>query len=171
MMSGSFGRGATDGGRWSISLYDNIRFMDQILIRPGLPVLDLLGGRATGNNGGSARHSIDLDGGYFNKGIGFRVTGSYLSGSTVAGSTAASTLKFGDLAVFNLNAFINFDGRKKLVRDVPFLKGSRLRFGTQNIFDRIRDVRDGSAAVPLGYQPGYIDARGRVIEIDFRKRF
>jgi iron complex outermembrane recepter protein len=171
MMSGSFGRGATDGGRWSISLYDNIRFMDQILIRPGLPVLDLLGGRATGNNGGSARHSIDLDGGYFNKGIGFRVTGNYLSGSTVTGSTAASTLKFGDLAVFNLNAFINFDGRKKLVRDVPFLKGSRLRFGTQNIFDRIRDVRDGSGAVPLGYQPGYIDARGRVIEIDFRKRF
>ncbi len=171
MMSGSFGRGATDGGRWSISLYDNIRFMDQIVIRSGLPVLDLLGGGATGNNGGSARHSIDLDGGYFNKGIGFRVTGSYLSGSTVTGSTAVSTLKFGDLAVFNLNAFINFDSRKKLVKDVPFLKGSRLRFGVQNIFDRIRDVRNGSDAVPLSYQPGYIDARSRVIEIDFRKRF
>jgi iron complex outermembrane recepter protein len=170
-MGGGFGRGMTDGGRWSISLYDNIRLLDQIIIRPGLPTLDLLGGSATGNNGGSARHSIDLDGGYFNKGIGFRVTGSYLSGSTVTGSTAASTLKFGDLAVFNLNAFINFDGRKKLVKDVPFLKGARLRFGVQNIFDRIRDVRDGSDAVPLSYQPGYIDARGRVIEIDFRKRF
>jgi iron complex outermembrane recepter protein len=170
-MGGGFGRGMTDGGRWSISLYDNIRLLDQIVIRPGLPTLDLLGGSATGNNGGSARHSVDLDGGWFNKGIGFRVTGSYLSGSTVTGSTAASTLKFGDLAVFNLNAFINFDGRKKLVQDVPFLKGARLRFGVQNIFDRIRDVRDGSGAVPLGYQPGYIDARGRVIEIDFRKRF
>lgn len=168
---GGFGRGMTDGGRWTVSLYDNIRFLDQIVIRPGLPTLDLLGGSATGSNGGSARHSIDLDGGYFNKGIGFRITGSYLSGSTVAGSSAASTLKFGDLAVFNLNAFINFDGRKKLVENMPFFKGSRLRFGVQNIFDRIRDVRDGSGAVPLGYQAGYIDARGRVIEIDFRKRF
>ncbi len=166
---GAFGRG--DGGRWTIGIYDNIRFVDQIQIRTGLPVLDLLGGSATGSNGGSARHSIDLDSGWFNKGIGFRLTGSYLSGSTVTGSTAASTLKFGDLAVFNLNAFINFDTRKTIVQSVPFLKGSRIRLGVQNIFDRIRDVRDGSGAVPIGYQPGYIDARGRVIELDFRKRF
>jgi len=25
--------------------------------------------------------------------------------------------------------------------------------------------------VPLGYQPGYIDPRGRVFELSFRKRF
>ncbi len=167
---GGFGRGG-DGGRWSLALYDSIRFRDEVQIRAGLPVLNLLGGDATGSNGGSPRHSIDLDAGWFNKGLGFRLNGSYQSGSVVTGSTAASTLRFGDLATLNLNAFLNFDSRKKLIEDVPFLKGARLRLSVQNIFDTIRDVRDGVGLVPLGYQPGYIDPRGRFIEIDFRKRF
>lgn len=167
---GGFGRGG-DGGRWTVAFYDNIRFVDQVQIRPGLPVLDLLGGDATGGNGGSPRHSFDLDAGWFNKGVGIRATGSYQSGSVVTGSTAASTLRFGDLATFNLNAFLNFDSRKKLVEEVPFLKGARLRLSVQNAFNAIRDVRDGAGLVPIGLQPGYIDPRGRYIEIDFRKRF
>jgi hypothetical protein len=167
---GGFGRGG-DGGRWTIALYDNIRFRDEVQIRSGLPVLDLLGGDATGGNGGSPRHSFDLDAGWFNKGLGLRATGSYQSGSVVTGSTAASTLRFGDLATFNLNAFINFDSRKELIKDVPFLKGARLRLSVQNIFNSIRDVRDGLGLVPLSFQPGYIDPRGRYIELDFRKRF
>jgi hypothetical protein len=166
-----FGNGATQGGRWTVALYDSIRFKDQIQIRPGLPTLDLLGGDATGGSGGSPRHSFDLDAGWFNKGIGIRMTGSYQSGSVVTGSTAASTLQFGDLATLNLNAFLNFDSQKKLIEDVPFLKGARVRLSVSNLFDSIRDVRDGSGSVPLGYQPGYLDARGRFIELSFRKRF
>lgn len=167
---GGFGRGG-DGGRWTIALYDSIRLMDQIQIRPGLPVLDLLGGSATGNSGGAARHSFDLDAGWFNKGFGLRLTGKYQSGSTVTGSTPTSTLQFGDLATFNINAFLNFDSRKSLIEAVPFLKGARLRLSVDNVFNTIRDVRDGTGVVPLGYQPGYIDPRGRFIQIDFRKRF
>ena len=167
---GGFGRGG-EGGRWTIALYDSIRLRDEIQIRAGLPVLDLLGGSATGGNGGAPRHSIDLDAGWFNKGLGFRLNGNYSSGSVVNGSTAASTLRFGDLATFNLNAFLNFDSRKKLVEEAPFLKGARLRLSVQNIFGAVRDVRDGSGLVPLSFQPGYLDSRGRVIEIDFRKRF
>ncbi len=167
---GGFGRGS-EGGRWTLGLYDSIRFRDEVQIRSGLPVLNLLGGDATGNNGGSPRHSFDLDAGWFNKGLGFRLNGSYQSGSVVTGSTAASTLRFGGLATLNLNAFLNFDSRKKLVEVVPFLKGARLRLSVENIFDTIRDVRDGAGLVPLGYQPGYIDPRGRFLEIDFRKRF
>ena len=167
---GGFGRGG-DGGRWTVALYDNIRFLDQVQIRPGLPVLDLLGGDATGGNGGSPRHSFDLDAGWFNKGIGLRATGSYQSGSVVTGATAASTLRFGDLATFNLNAFLNFDSRKKLVEEVPFLKGARFRLSVQNVFNAIRDVRDGAGLIPIGFQPGYVDPRGRYIELDIRKRF
>lgn len=169
---GGFGGGMnTEGGRWTLALYDSIRFRDTITIRNGLPVLDLLGGDATGGNGGAPRHSLDLDAGYFNKGFGVRATGSYQTATTVVGSTAASTLRFGDLATFNLNAFYNFDAAKELVEDVPFFKGARVRIGIINVFDTIRDVRDGTGVVPLGYQPGYLDPRGRFIEIDFRKRF
>lgn len=168
---GGFGRPGRDGGRWTVSLYDSIRLRDEILIRPGLPVLDLLGGNATSNSGGSARHSFDLDAGWFNKGLGFRLSGSYQSGSTVIGTTDASTLQFGRLATLNATAFVNFDSRPKLVAALPFLKASRLRLSVRNLTNDIRDVRDGTGAVPLSFQPGYLDARGRVIEFSFRKRF
>lgn len=168
---GGFGRPGQDGGRWSVSLYDNIRLRDEIVIRPGLPVLDLLGGDATGSAGGSARHSFDLDGGWFNKGLGFRVSGSLQSGSTVIGTTDASTLQFGRLATLNATAFINFDSRPKLIAALPFLKASRLRLSVRNLTNDIRDVRDGTGAVPLSFQPGYLDARGRFVEFSFRKRF
>ncbi len=168
---GGFGGGPGDGGRWTVALYDSIRFTDRILIRPGLAELDLLGGNATGNGGGAPRHSVDLDTGWFNKGLGFRVNGSYSSGSIVTGSNAASTLRFGGLATLNLNAFYNFDSNKSLVERVPFLKGVRLRFQIANITDSIRRVRDGSGLVPLSYQAGYLDPRGRTIELDLRKRF
>ncbi len=168
---GGFGRPGGQGGRWTIALYDSIRFRDEIEIRPGLPVLDLLGGNATGDSGGAPRHSLDLDSGWFNNGLGIRLTGSYASGSTVIGTTTASTLRFGDLATLNANAFINFDNRKALVMAVPFLKGARLRLSVQNLTNAIRDVRDGAGTVPLNYQPGYVDPTGRFIKLDFRKRF
>ena len=167
---GGFGRGG-DGGRWTVALYDSIRLRDEIQIRAGLPVLDLLGSSATGGNGGAPRHSIDLDAGWFNKGLGVRLNGNYSSGSIVTGSTAASTLRFGDLSTFNVNAFLNFDSRKRLVENAPFLKGARLRLSVQNVLGAVRDVRDGAGLVPLSFQPSYLDPRGRVIEIDFRKRF
>jgi len=170
-----FGRPGGDGGRWQISLYDSIRFKDQIVIRPDLPVLDLLGGSATGGNGGAPRHSIELEGGWFFKGLGFRLTGRYETGTNVLGSVtggpATSDLFFSDLLTLNASAFVNFDNRKKLVEAVPFLKGSRVRLSLQNLTGAIRDVRDGSGLVPLGYQQGYLDPRGRFIEVSFRKRF
>ena len=168
---GGFGRPGQDGGRWTVSLYDSIRLKDEILIRPGLPVLDLLRGDAVGGGGGAARHSFDLDAGWFNKGIGLRISGSYQSASTVIGGSDASTLRFGDLATLNANAFVNFDSRPKLIAAVPFLKGARLRLSLQNLTNDIRDVRDGTGAVPLSFQPGFLDARGRYVELSFRKRF
>ena len=54
---------------------------------------------------------------------------------------------------------------------MPFLKGSRIAFKIDNIFNDIQTVRDSSGLVPLSYQPGYLDPVGRYVEIDFRKRF
>jgi outer membrane receptor protein involved in Fe transport len=58
-----------------------------------------------------------------------------------------------------------------VIKAVPLLKGSRISFRVENILNDIVDVRDQNGNVPLGYQPGYIDPRGRVFELSFRKRF
>ncbi len=162
--------GGPQGGRWQVSLYHTLKLTDTVLIRPGVPELDLLDGSATGSSGGSNRHLFELDGGVFNKGLGVRVSAKYDSGSTVTGGTAGD-LNFGDLATFNLRVFMDFNQKPKLLEKMPFLKGSRLRLAVDNIFDAQRKITDGNGAVPLNYQPGYIDPLGRYIELEWRKAF
>lgn len=162
--------GGPQGGRWQVSLYHTIKLTDKVLIRPGVPELDLLGGSATGSGGGSNRHLFELDGGLFNKGMGIRLSAKYDSGSTVTGG-AAGDLKFGDLATFNLRVFVDLGQKPKLTEKLPFLKGSRLRLAVDNIFDAQRKITDANGRVPLNYQPGYIDPLGRYIELEWRKTF
>ncbi len=169
--AGRFRRGNNAGGRWNLSIYDTVKLQDRVVIAAGLPALDLLNGSATGNGGGSPRHSVELEGGWFNKGLGIRGGGNLTSGSTVEGSTAAPALTFSSLLTLNLQTFVNFDGRPKLVAAVPFLKGARLSFAVSNLTGAIRRVRNATGTVPLSYQSGYLDPRGRVAGVTFRKRF
>jgi hypothetical protein len=168
--------GAPGGGqpsRWNIALYHSYRIEDEILIRPGVPVLDLLNGSATSSNGGASRHEVELSGGLFHKGFGFRLQGTYKSGTTADGTglPGSNDLRFSDIAAINAFLFVNLDQQAHVVKAVPLLKGSRISFRVENILNDIVDVRDQNGNVPLGYQPGYIDPRGRVFELSFRKRF
>jgi iron complex outermembrane recepter protein len=161
------------GSRWSLALYHTYRIQEEILIRPGVPILDLLDGSATSSNGGAARHELELTGGVFHKGLGFRLQGTYKSGTDVDGSglPGSSDLRFSDLATLTAFAFVDLDQQKSVVKAVPFLKGSRLTLRVDNVLNDIIDVRDQNGVVPFSFQPGFIDPRGRVFELSFRKRF
>lgn len=165
---GMFGR--PQGGRWQVSLYHTIKLTDTVLIRPGVPELDLLNGSATGSGGGSNRNLVELDGGVFYKGIGARVSAKYDSGSTVVGGSAGD-LRFGELATFNLRFFMDFNQKPEITKNLPFLKGSRLRLSVDNLFDAQRKITDANGIVPLNYQPGYSDPLGRYVELEWRKSF
>ena len=167
------GGGGPRGGRWNVSLSHTYRLLEEVTIGPGIPTLDLLDGSATGSNGGAARHSIELEGGAFYKGFGFRLNGSYTGPSRVDGdpATGSSDLAFSDLVTVNLRAFVNFDQQASVVEAIPLLKGARLTFRIDNIFDDIQSVTDANGTVPVAYQPGFLDPLGRTFEIDFRKRF
>jgi hypothetical protein len=159
--------------RWNLALYHTYRIQEEILIRPGVPVLDLLDGSATGSNGGAARHELELSGGVFHKGLGFRLQGNYRTGSRVDGNAllGSGDLRFSDLATLTAFAFVDLDQQKSLVKAVPFLKGSRLTLRVDNVLNDVIDVRDENGLVPLSYQPGFLNPRGRVFELSFRKRF
>ncbi len=172
--SGGFGPGAGGrGGRWNISIYHTIRFAETIRIRAGLPELDLLDGSAIGSSGGVPRHGIEMEGGLFLNGVGLRFTGNYQSGSRVDGGVlpGATDLRFNDIATFGMRAFVNFDNKPKLTAAVPFLKGSRLRLGVDNIFNAQQRVTTDAGDIPLRYQAGFIDPQGSVVSLSFRKRF
>ena len=170
---GGFGAGGGQPSRWNIALYHTYRIQEEILIRPGVPILDLLNGSATSSNGGAARHEVELSGGMFHKGFGLRLQGTYKSGTTAKGTglPGSNDLKFSDIAAINVFLFVNLDQQARVVKAVPFLKGSRITLRVENILNDIVDVRDQNGNVPLGYQQGYIDPRGRVFELSVRKRF
>ncbi len=167
------GQGGGQAGRWQLSLYHSYQIQDEILIRSGIPRLDLLDGSATSNLGGTPRHQVELSGGVFYKGLGMRANGNYRSGTRADGNglPGSSDLRFSSLAALNLRFFLNFDDRGNLTKKIPFLKGSRIAFNIENALNDIITVRDQNGAVPLSYQPAYLDPQGRYFELSFRKRF
>lgn len=174
MGGGGGGRGGfnSDGrGRWNLSVFHTVRFQQSVQIAPGGTVLNLLDGEAI--SGSVARHSLEMEGGGFYRGFGLRFSGNYTGGSRIdaSGLPGSTTLRFDPIATFNLRLFADLGRKEKLVEKVPFLKGSRLSLSVDNVFNAQQRVTDDTGSVPLRYQPGYLDPRGRVFEIEFRKQF
>lgn len=172
---GSFGGPGGNQGRLQFSLFHNWRITDTVLIRPGLPVLDLLDGSAIGASGGVARHEITADAGYNRNGIGARASLNWESATQVrqtpGGPPSPNDLRFGSQATIDLRLFADLGVRRELVRKSPFFRGSRVTVGIDNLFNRRTDVRDASGNVPLGYQRDLLDPLGRTVRISFRKLF
>ncbi|MEO6093418.1 MAG: TonB-dependent receptor [Novosphingobium sp.] len=171
-MPGMMGREGGRGGRWNLSLTHTLRLDERVRVSPAGPSLDLLGGDALAA-GGVARHTLSLDGGAFYQGLGLRVNGSWSAPVRVSatGAPGSSDLRFGSVFDLDLRAFVDFDRRPKLIAKAPFLKGARLTFKVQNLLNSRQKVTDAVRAVPLAYQPDYLDPRGRMIGVDFRKTF
>lgn len=169
-MMGMMGGGQP--GRWSLGLYHTAQFESRVLVAPGGPLLDLLDGDAV-SGGGTPRHSIEFNGGVFYKGIGTFFNGTWEAPTTLqaSGLPGSGDLRFGSTAAVNLVLFMDFGQRPRLVESVPFLKGARMSIRIENLLNSRQKVTDATGAVPLSYQADYIDPRGRIIGIQFRKMF
>lgn len=156
-------------GRFNLSVYHTYRFADAITIADSLPVLDLLDGAATGSRGGTARNEVQVQGGVFKSGLGAFVNANWVEGTRVNGGLGGSDLTFGAQTTVNLNVFADLSARTSWVAKFPWLKGSRVNLGVQNLFDDRQDVRSSTGDVALNYQPDYLDPQGRIISVTFRK--
>jgi len=167
------GRGRGGSGRWNLSFAYSRRLKEEILIRNGLSALDLLGGDATGTNGGASRHRIEAEAGLMKGGIGVRMSADYSSGSHVVGEpgTNGQTLRFSGLTRINLYTFIRPDQQPWLIRHAPFLKNARIRLKIDNLLNARQKVRDQNGLVPLSYQARLLDPLGRVVSVSLRKQF
>ena len=163
------GRGPMYPGRWNLAIYHTVQFIDRVQVAAGGPTLNLLNGDALGSGGGVARQGVELDSGFFYKGLGLRLGGTWAAPTHV--NAATSDLRFGALAKFNLRAFVDFSQRPKAVKAVPFLKGARFQLMVNNLLDSRQKVTDATGATPLAYQPDVLDPLGRVIGAELRKTF
>ena len=171
---GGGGRGGRGGGmqpgqgRFHVSVYHTWRIQDEIVIADGLPVLDLLDGAATSSRGGSPRHEIQATGGVFRNGVGTFVMANWRDGTRIDGGTGPD-LDFSDQLTVNLNVFMVLNQRTSWVERFPWLAGSRIQLGVQNLFDSRPEVTADGAETPLNYQPDFLDPEGRTVRLTFRK--
>lgn len=158
-------------GRWNLGIYHTAQFSSRVLVAPGGPALDLLDGDAL-SGGGTPRHSVEFNVSAFHKGLGLFGQGSWTGPTRLkaSGAPGTSDLRFGSLAKINLNMFADL-GQIGLAKKTPFFKGARISLRIDNLLDARQKVTDASGAVPLGYQPDYLDPRGRIIELELRKMF
>ena len=83
-------------------------------IAPGLPDVDYLHGDAASSLGGTPRHQVQAQGGWYNNGFGARVSANWRSGTRVD-SLTGNDLKFSPLATFDLRLFANLGEQFELV--------------------------------------------------------
>lgn len=178
---GGGGRGGGFGGRGGggnpratrlqLALFHTVHLRERVTIADGVPALDLLDGDVLGSGGGQPRHEVEAQAGVTRYGLGARLSANWQSASHVrAGLGGASTdLDFSDLATINLRLFADLGVRRELVQAYPILRGTRLTFSVNNLFDQSQTVRDATGAVPLTYQPDYLNPRGRVVSFNIRK--
>lgn len=170
------GRGGGGGGnpratRLQLGLFHTIHLRERVEIADGIPALDLLKGDVLGSGGGQPRHEVEAQAGITRYGLGARVTANWQSATHVSSGVggASSDLDFSDLATVNLRLFADLSVRRELIQAHPILRGVRLTFAVNNLFDEQQTVRDGTGVVPLTYQPDYLDPRGRVVSFNVRK--
>jgi hypothetical protein len=168
------GPGGAGSGRLQLGVYHTWIFRDDILIRPGVPVIDLLNGGAIGASGGQPRHRIEAQGGISKNGFGLRFSANWQSGTVVRGGLPAAggagDLFFSDLATANLRVYADFTQIGSLGRQ-SWARGLRVTFSINNIFDAHEHVRDAAGVTPLSYQPDYLDPQGREVRLTVRKLF
>ena len=164
--------GGGRGGRWFFNVRYTHELQNELLIAPGVPVLDLLGGDAVAD-GGQARDVVQLGGGAFFDGYGVRVSGNYKGASKINGDGQAGStdLRFGELATLDLRLFVDLEQRERLMAISPFFKGMRVSLRLDNVFDSRQSVTESDGTVPINYQPFLLDPVGRRFEIELRKLF
>lgn len=169
---GGPGGGFAGAGNLQIGLYHTIKLQDEITIRPGVPVLDLLNGGSLGAGGGTSRNQIDLQANLSKSGLGLSANARWQEGTKVRGTGAAGTrdLDFSGLTTVNLRLFAELR-QQPFFRNHSFFRASRATVSIDNLFDQRQDVRGADGLTPIAYQTDYLDPQGRTIRIGFRKAF
>ncbi|WP_312160101.1 TonB-dependent receptor [Phenylobacterium sp.] len=167
---GGFGGGGPRGGVFQFGVYHTVAFRDDVLIRPGVPELDLLDGAALGSGGGSPRNQVDVQGNYTRNGLGAAVNAKWQSATHVDGGPSGDDLKFSDLTTVNLRLFADL-GMQPIAREHRWLRGMRATLAVDNLFDARQDVTTPQGTTPISYQPDLMDPVGRSVRLTVRKLF
>jgi hypothetical protein len=158
--------------RFEFSAFDTWYLKDEILIRDGIPPLDLLRGAPSNGSGGQPRHQIDMSALVYKDGMGAVVSGAWRSATSVDSSEVnqPDVLHFSALGTVNFRMFADL-GRLPVTHGAQWAQGARVAFLVLNVFDRRQSVQDSEGSTPIAFAPGYVDPVGRTVWLTVRKAF
>lgn len=158
--------------RFGFSAFDTWVQKDEIVIRNGIPPLDLLHGAPSNGAGGQPRHQIDWSALIYKDGLGAVLNGTWRSATSVDSGDLSEpdALRFSPLGIVNLRLFADL-GRLPATHGEQWAQGSRVALQVLNVFDRRQSVQDSSGITPIAFAPGYLDPVGRTVWLTVRKAF
>lgn len=158
--------------RFEFSVFDTWYLKDDILVRDGIPELNLLNGAPSSLAGGQSRHQVDWNALVYKDGLGAGFNNAWKSATSVGTGDALSsdTLRFSALGTVNLRFSADLV-RLPATHDQPWARGMRVAFQVLNLFDRRQSVQDSAGTTPLAFAPGYLDPVGRTVWLTLRKAF
>lgn len=165
---GPAGQGPASGNpiQFTISLNHRWRLKSQMVIRPGVPAIDRLGGGT-----GASRHALNLQLGAGKRGIGANINAAWSSPSRIDAGTSNEALHIKPPTIFNVSAFVDPDQFFPQLKDKAMVKNLNISLSVDNVLNGYSRVmlRDGS--VPAGFSHDEVDPLGRVVRLTVRKRF
>ncbi|MCJ7421087.1 TonB-dependent receptor [Sphingomicrobium astaxanthinifaciens] len=170
---GGFGRFSSArgprGGRLYGAITHEVNFTDEQLIGEEGPLLDFLDGASLGRTGGRPRHRVEARFGIFNNGFGARVNVDWYGTTRV--DSGIGRLRFEDYGTVDLRLYANLTERLDLMSKAPWLRGTSVRIGIDNVLDQRPRVTDEFGNTPFAYQPALLVPKGRTIAFQIRKLF
>jgi hypothetical protein len=141
-----------------------------LLIRQGLPDIDLLAGGAVGVSGGQQKHAWDFNLALTKGATGLRASVQnrgvrYLATGTLV---APDLLTYHAITTMDLKAFASLG---QLFPAAKWAKDTRVTLAFDNVLNDRQQVRDQSGVVPQAYQPVRLDPVGRTVLLEIRKVF
>nr|WP_293855524.1 hypothetical protein [Sphingomonas sp. SCN 67-18] len=160
-----FVSGGRDALQFTLSLNHNWRLKSETLIRPGVPVIDRLGG------GGVSRHMLDVQLAAGKRGMGASVNMRWSGQASIDQGAGNDALRIRPPVILDASAFIDLD------RYLPEWKGRKLgknlniSLSIANLLNGYSHVRLQDGHAPAGFSRDEIDPLGRTIRLAVRKRF
>lgn len=153
--------------QFSVALNHRWRLKSELLTRPGVPVIDQLGG-----DGGQSRHLLSLQLSAGKRGIGASLNGNWSSATRVrSNATVEGGFRVKPPAIFNFSFFVEPEHILRGADKSPWMKDVKLSLDIQNLLNGYRRVTFADGSVPAGYSRDEIDPLGRTIRLSLRKRF
>ncbi|HEY0316418.1 MAG TPA: hypothetical protein VGC28_09140, partial [Sphingomonas sp.] len=157
--------------QFQIALYDTWRLQDKVVLRDGLPSVNLLDGGFISDTGGTPTHQLELQTTVSTRTWSADINARWQTPTTInAGATGGERLTFSQGVTVNLRLQINLAEQHWLVHALPFLRG-KLNISADNILGAHATVHDAAGVVPSAYSESYLNPTGRTFRITLRKRF